>query len=73
MRGGRLLAEKSPELLLREYNTNLLEDIVLKLCRNDHLGNQQEDVLPAEIEETEFNETKIELGKIGRVSNRICK
>lgn len=38
MRSGRLLAEKSPEALLQEYNTNLLEDIVLRLCRNDTFG-----------------------------------
>lgn len=38
MRSGRLLAEKSPEALLQEYNTNLLEDIVLKLCKNDTMG-----------------------------------
>lgn len=35
MRNGRLLAEKTPDTLLQEHKTNLLEDIVLKLCRND--------------------------------------
>jgi len=35
MRNGRLLAEKAPDALLKEHNAQLLEDIVLKLCRND--------------------------------------
>jgi len=35
MRNGRLLMEKSPSVLLREYDTDLLEDIVLKLCLKD--------------------------------------
>lgn len=35
MRNGRLLCEKSPETLLIEHNANLLEDIVLQLCRKD--------------------------------------
>lgn len=35
MRNGRLLAEKAPDQLLKEHKAHLLEDIVLKLCRND--------------------------------------
>lgn len=35
MRNGRLLAEKAPDMLLQEHKAHLLEDIVLKLCRND--------------------------------------
>lgn len=38
MRNGRLLVEKSPDALLKEHNTVLLESIVLKLCRNDMSG-----------------------------------
>jgi hypothetical protein len=45
MRGGRLLAENSPKALLEEYNTDLLQDIVLKLCRKDKIGNQQGDMV----------------------------
>jgi hypothetical protein len=41
MRGGRLLAENSPSALLEEHNTDLLEDIVLKLSRNDNIRNTQ--------------------------------
>jgi hypothetical protein len=41
MRGGRLLAENSPSALLEEHHTDLLEDIVLKLCRNDKIRNPQ--------------------------------
>ncbi|CAL8146182.1 unnamed protein product [Orchesella dallaii] len=35
MRRGRLLEEKSPQVLLDEYDVTLLEDIVLSLCRMD--------------------------------------
>lgn len=35
MRNGRLLTEKSPQALLKEFNMNLLEDIVVSLCRMD--------------------------------------
>lgn len=35
MRHGKLLAEKPPLDLMREHNANLLEDVVLKLCRKD--------------------------------------
>lgn len=35
MRSGRLLTEKSPDALLIEHNANLLEDIVLQLCKKD--------------------------------------
>lgn len=43
MRGGRLLAEKSPDMLFKEHKTNSLEKIVLKLCKKDNLWNSQED------------------------------
>jgi hypothetical protein len=39
MRSGRLLAEDSPENLLREYNLSSLEDVFLKLCMAD-CGNE---------------------------------
>lgn len=35
LRNGRLLAEKAPQDLITEHKANLLEDIVLKLCRDD--------------------------------------
>ncbi len=35
MRNGKLLAEKPPIDLMREHNANLLEEVVLKLCRKD--------------------------------------
>ncbi|ODM96686.1 ABC transporter G family member 20 [Orchesella cincta] len=63
MRSGRLLAEKSPDALLQEYNTNLLEDIVLKLCKNDTMGiteeeaakqNEEDDPVAQAIEEISF-------------------
>ncbi|CAL8069144.1 unnamed protein product [Orchesella dallaii] len=42
MRGGRLLAEDSPELLLKQHNATLLEDIVLKLCLQDNCDEDNE-------------------------------
>jgi len=35
MRSGRLLAEESPENLLRNYNLPTLEEVFLKLCMKD--------------------------------------
>lgn len=35
MRNGRLLTEKAPDALLLEHNANLLEDIVMQLCKKD--------------------------------------
>ncbi|XP_035712100.1 ABC transporter G family member 23 [Folsomia candida] len=35
MRGGRLITESSPQELLAQHETNSLENIVLKLCKND--------------------------------------
>ncbi|XP_046464439.1 ABC transporter G family member 20-like [Daphnia pulex] len=40
MRSGRLLAEDSPDNLLREYNLSSLEDVFLKLCMAD-FGNEE--------------------------------
>jgi hypothetical protein len=36
MRGGRLLTEKPPDLLLQEYGSIFLEDIVVQLCKKDN-------------------------------------
>ncbi|XP_035707781.1 ABC transporter G family member 20-like [Folsomia candida] len=38
MRGGRLITESSPQELLAKHETNSLEDIVLKLCKNDDMN-----------------------------------
>lgn len=40
MRGGRLLAENDPDTLLQAHKATLLEDIFLKLCRNDDFGSE---------------------------------
>lgn len=42
MRSGRLLAEESPENLLRNYRLPSLEDVFLKLCMKDDGGNRPE-------------------------------
>jgi hypothetical protein len=36
MRSGRLLAEDSPENLLRDYNQTSLENVFLELCMKNH-------------------------------------
>jgi hypothetical protein len=36
MRSGRLLAENSPENLLRDYNLTSLENVFLELCMKNH-------------------------------------
>lgn len=58
MRNGRLLTEKSPDALLREHQATLLEDIVLKLCKNDNMVMQNtsrdDDVVAQAIDEISF-------------------
>lgn len=58
MRNGRLLTEKSPDALLREHQATLLEDIVLKLCKNDNMALQNtakdDDVVAQAIDEISF-------------------
>lgn len=34
MRKGILLVEEDPSILMHSHNTNLLEDVVLEICRN---------------------------------------
>jgi hypothetical protein len=60
MRNGRLLVEKAPDTLLREHNTTLLEDIVLKLCKKDtkSFGQAGEDEVAQTLEETSFYSKK---------------
>lgn len=47
MRGGRLLAENDPTTLLTQHNAILLEEIVLKLCRNDEFPDDDQSQIPA--------------------------
>ncbi|OXA49624.1 ABC transporter G family member 20 [Folsomia candida] len=46
MRGGRLITESSPNELLQKYETISLEEIVLKLCRNDDMNMDEENCRP---------------------------
>jgi len=39
MRNGKLLVQRSPKSLMRQFNTSLLEDIVLTLCEEDASNN----------------------------------
>jgi hypothetical protein len=62
MRNGRLLTEKPPQTLLEEHKTNLLEDIVLKLCRKDTFGTGETDLsddISKTIAETSFYGLKL--------------
>jgi len=65
MRNGRLLTEKPPQTLLEEHNTNLLEDIVLKLCKKDTFGtdNADKDDITKMLAETSFYGVKIRPNK----------
>ncbi|OWF47833.1 ABC transporter G family member 20 [Mizuhopecten yessoensis] len=38
MRGGRLLAEEEPNILIQKHHINSLEAVFLKLCQNDDLA-----------------------------------
>jgi len=60
MRNGRLLVEKAPDALLKEHNTSLLEDIVLKLCKNDttSFGENGEDEVSQTLQATSFYSRK---------------
>lgn len=41
MRGGRLLAEESPDDLLQKYNSDSLEDVFLKLSIIQNRGKRR--------------------------------
>ncbi|XP_021950776.1 ABC transporter G family member 23 isoform X2 [Folsomia candida] len=45
MRGGRLLVEKPPSDLLEEHKANLLEEIVLKLCKKEGPSDEVSDAI----------------------------
>lgn len=47
MRSGRLLAEESPENLLKIYGFDSLEDVFLKLCMKDGNGKDKDAMLNA--------------------------
>lgn len=68
MRNGKLLAEKPPVDLMREHNANLLEEVVLKLCRKD----TDESEIPQNLTIIPKNETdgKSYRGKVDAQQNR---
>lgn len=39
MRNGRLLVEENPASLMERFNSEILEDIVVKLCRSQDMEN----------------------------------
>lgn len=41
MRGGKFLAEESPEFLLRKYQCETLEDVFLKLSVMQNMGKRR--------------------------------
>lgn len=73
MRGGRLITEKAPSLLLEDHNTASLSQVVLELCkgtpptREDGIGKQR--VKPAKInsqfEDTSFKSSLKRIRAIG--------
>lgn len=51
MRGGKFLAEESPEFLLRKYNLDSLEDVFLKLAVRQNMGKRRRSSIVQEISE----------------------
>lgn len=49
MRGGKFLAEESPEFLLRQYHCDTLEDVFLKLSVMQNLGKRRRSSIVHEI------------------------
>lgn len=49
MRGGKFLAEESPEFLLRQYRCDSLEDVFLKLSVMQNLGKRRRSSIVHEI------------------------
>jgi hypothetical protein len=57
MRSGRLLAEDSPENLLRDYNQTSLENVFLELCiKNDE--NKLTSIVTNEVNDPVHNKCK---------------
>ena len=51
MRGGKFLAEESPEHLLQQYNCESLEDVFLKLSVLQNMGKRRRSSIVQEITE----------------------
>lgn len=51
MRGGKFLAEESPDALLQRYNYDSLEDVFLKLSILQNMGKRRRSSIAQEIVE----------------------
>lgn len=51
MRGGKFLAEESPDALLQRYNYDSLEDVFLKLSILQNMGKRRRSSIAQEITE----------------------
>lgn len=49
MRGGKFLAEQSPDELLRKYNADSLEDVFLKLSVMQNMGKRRRSSIAKEV------------------------
>lgn len=49
MRGGKFLAEESPECLLQQYNCDSLEDVFLKLAVLQNMGKRRRSSIVQEV------------------------
>lgn len=49
MRGGRFLAEESPDMLMQHYNCESLEDVFLKLAVIQNMGKRRRSSIAAEV------------------------
>lgn len=52
MRGGKFLAEESPEDLLRKYHAESLEDVFLKLSVLQNMGKRRRSSIAKEVIES---------------------
>lgn len=51
MRGGKFLAEETPEFLLRKYHCESLEDVFLKLSVLQNMGKRRRSSIIQEVSE----------------------
>ena len=65
MRSGRLLAQDSPENLLKDYRLPSLEDVFLKLCMKDGANKTAETTTS---DETDYDAAQRSLGGIDNMA-----
>lgn len=67
MRGGRFLAEESPASLLRQYNSDSLEDVFLKLAVMQNMGKRRRSSIASEVIEQMRVTTAMSVSRIHKL------